>query len=230
MSAESLLRDYLLRLDGLESIEFIQMTKDWDMLFSPILGEVSQSSNLTDLEFSLFQASISYAQLNAALIAREQDRFIQEGLSSAQDMLNLSNRPYDTMAGMDYQTGFTSDGVPLDSFLLDRYQENVVTGLSLLLAGLGVVALTNALQANLTKSFQVARTEQMFAFREAQVEQFKQAGFVKMKNWVGEPSACGRICIPAIGKNPYPLNAPMISHPNCRCGWEPVFVPLKTQV
>lgn len=231
MSARDLLRDYLDRLDRLEKIEFVQMAEGWDALFAPIIADAPQTDRAV-LERRLFEASIAYAQLNNTLISNHQALFVQQGLSSAQDMLDLGGRSYDHLSfgQTGLQVGFTSDGSPLNSHMLQRYTENAALGLGLLLAGFGVAALTEALMKNLSKSFQIARTEQMFMFREAQVGQFGATGFVRMKNWVGEPSACGRICIPAISRNPYPLNAPMLSHPNCRCGWEPVLVPIRETI
>jgi hypothetical protein len=40
------------------------------------------------------------------------------------------------------------------------------------------------------------------------------------KDWVPEPDAC-EFCMDAAANGPYPIDASMDSHPNCRCSWWP---------
>lgn len=237
MSAKSILRGYLDSLERQEKIEFVQLQKAWTDAYmavrnrienlpdNPTLGELSIVQTL------LTQANKRYAIASARIISEGQREFGEQGIKSARQMLNLTGGKVRELPieSVGKYVGDTSNGQPLDAFLLTRYDAMgflAVTALTrtdkVAIAVASALAI-KLLTRNLSKSLQVARTEQMFAFRGMQTEQFADSGFVREKNWVGEPDACARICKPGIAGSPYPLSYVMVTHPNCRCGWEPVL-------
>lgn len=244
MSAKSILRGYLDSLDRQEKIEFVQLAKAWGNAYQLVREQVEVVANsptpdrLMNFQSSLTQANVRFAQVSSRTIASEQRGFGEQGIKSARQMLNLSGRKYRELPldAVNRYIGVTSEGQALDDFLFGRYEENGRKAASALIerSSLTATVLTGLvlkfLTQNLAKTYQTARTEQMFTFRGAQTDQFVESGLVQMKNWVGEPDACSLICEPGIEASPYPLDYEMSTHPNCRCGWEPVLVPIRETI
>jgi hypothetical protein len=56
--------------------------------------------------------------------------------------------------------------------------------------------------------------------RELATQALVEAGLSTEKEWYAEPDACD-YCTELAEASPYPLDAEMDTHPNCRCQWIP---------
>jgi hypothetical protein len=235
------------RMDRREKMEFLQLSREWDRLSETLMGMIERLSQLENLspnqlfqlnQYRQFQdelrvVSAGYARYSADVIAGEQYHFGRMALEASNQMLSLSAKFYVKLPieSIQKMVGITSEGTPLFDVLTQRYGDNAQKSISTLIDSMALgrnpiltAQLMGAdLNGNLWKSIQIARTEQLFVLREVQTDSYIQSGICIGKDWVGEPDACPEICLPGIEKNPYPLDATMDSHPNCRCGWSPVI-------
>jgi hypothetical protein len=247
--SHDILAAYLERLDRLEKAEFNTLSREWnrltiviDVLIRNLLAKGVLSPNqiqqLTDFQTfkdELLMISARYAQFSTAIISRGQGTFGKAGIESAQTMLDLSARFYKKLPVQFVATmvGHTSNGTPLRDILVLRYGENAQRAANILIDSMALGRnpiesarlIGEALDGNVAKSLQIARTEQLFVLRESQTLSYIESGICTGKDWVGEPDACEEICVPGIEGSPYPLDELMDTHPNCILPGQIVAVP-----
>ena len=123
--------------------------------------------------------------------------------------------------------GLSQEGTPLFKLLQESYPETAVKLTNTLLKGISLGyspektarMMIEDMSGNLSRALRIARTEQMFIFRETTRLQMEQAGMSEWE-WLAEEDAC-EFCQSQSGKR-FPVSQSMDTHPNCRCAMLPM--------
>ena len=173
-------------------------------------------------------------------IAAEQTAAASDGLDMATDAIaaqfarvgveaSFTILPLDAIRAM---IGITADGTPLAQLLMASYPEtiNLLTQALVNALALGynprktARMMAEAMSGNLQRAFLVARTEQMRAFRSAQVQEYRESGVVR--GYRRRAALSGRTCLACLMEDGkfYDTLEQYSDHPGGRCSAEPVLM------
>lgn len=180
-----------------------------------------------------------FGQFAAGKIEREQWLAAQDGVRMGERTiaarmgqvgieLNFARLPVDAMRAM---IGLSGDGTPLAQLLAASYPEAVTELTQALIDGLALgynprkVArmMADAMAGNLQRALLISRTEQMRAFRVAQVQSYRTSGVVS--GYRRRCAISSRTCLACLledGKF-YATIEQYSDHPGGRCSAEPVL-------
>lgn len=186
-----------------------------------------------------------FGQFAAGKIEREQWLAAQDGVrmgerSIAARMeqvgieLSFARLPVEALRAM---IGLSGDGTPLARLLAASYPDTLTALTQALIDGLALgynprkVArmMADAMAGNLQRALLISRTEQMRAFRVAQVESYRTSGVVR--GYRRRAALSGRTCLACLMEDGrfYSSLEQYSDHPGGRCSAEPVLALIDTE-
>ena len=243
--AQKIVMNFMDRLRKAESVEYGILSDEWQKIAAMLQADIDKLASgkyptLDKLYSSTFWAnfqrralalSAQYAEISNGVITTGQREFALAGLQSAQVSLGAFGVNFRVLNidAANIMIGATQNGTPLFEILTKRFGENAnkVADTLVYANARGIGPLETArligadLEGNKWKAIQIARTEQINAFRDLQRQQYAESGIVKGIEWIAEPDAC-EICLAGAAGSPYPVDFVIDPHPNCRCGSAPI--------
>jgi SPP1 gp7 family putative phage head morphogenesis protein len=231
------------RLMREEKEEFLLLAKKWNVVYSTIEEKILSLSTLENLSRNqLYQLELykdflkiakqqitKYSKETAEIIAGKQLEFATQGITSIRNILLDVKFNQLPLTAIEKFIGQSQEGGTLYSLLQNSYPETVGNLTNTLLRGIALgdnptkIArmMKNDMDGNLTRALRIARTEQMFIFREASKMQMEESGVLKGYELIAEPDACD-LCLSQTDKLFRFEDNPEL-HPNCRCAYLPVI-------
>lgn len=244
--ANALLLSYLNKLDKQERTEFILLSKNWNTVLETLATAISELSLLEGpltrdqlYRLGAYKEFLAESKKQIALYSNETVAIVKEyqlafgkmGLEATGEILSLVTPNFNRLPVQTINNfiGLSQDGSPLNVLLAKSYPESVVKITDTLLRSIALGRgpretarlMKDDMNGNLSRALRIARTEQMFVFRETGRQQMIESGVVAKWEWFPEPDACP-FCLGQGGKQ-FDLNTQMETHPNCRCGQIPIL-------
>lgn len=175
-----------------------------------------------------------FAELVDREIQTQQEQMIRDAAGDVGQILELAGimaLPQLSTRAVERMVGLAGDGSPLRDHLDDAYPEASARMLELLIqnTALGINPNTTArrmMQEGLGSAFErmarVTRTEQLRAYREASLDQYRASGVVvAYRRLARKSSRTCLACLLADGET-YPIEQAFPTHVCCRCSFVPV--------
>jgi len=227
--------EYMSKIERKEKTEMLYLANKWGVLEKKLEEQILKLAEAQPLTRNQLYRMDSYQEFlvvskrevdkfhnfAAEEISRHQEQFIQYGIEAAQKSLQSSLYKINPEA-VKTMIGFTREGTPLYQLLKASYPDTVTKLTNTLIesTALGRNPIVTArlmkddMQGNLKRALTIARTEQIGSFRETNRLQMLNSG-IKNWIWLAEDDSCD-FCKANADKS-FPLDEPMITHPNCRC-------------
>lgn len=237
-----LLNEYLTILDKREKSDMLYMAAKWDVVVKNLEDLIDKLIALAEpTRNQLYQAELfqqflvvakqemnQFAIAAGEKIALTQVMNIDSAIIMTSEMLGvqLGSLPAQAVINM---IGMTKKETPLYELLQAGYPDVITNLTDTLIKGVSLGknpvtiarAMKDNMNGNLSRAITICRTEELNAFRDANLEAMKNSGMVEGWEWISEPDAC-EDCLANDGKQ-FPLDEPFDSHPNCRCAELPVL-------
>lgn len=226
------------RLNKQESIEMVLLSYRWQQATQGMDRRLRELAELPAPSPNQIQEALIYRELlrtsqtqverfsrDASMIIRQQQQsFGEMGLEATQGAIRMIRVDFRRLPveAVNRMIGHTSDGHPLYDILIRDYPKTIDSLTNTLITntarGINPRVTARAMKAdmdgNLTRALRIARTEQMYVFREASLDQMKESGVVSGWKRIEQPDACPE-CAEVNGEI-YDLDEIFDSHPNCR--------------
>lgn len=177
-----------------------------------------------------------YSQYAEGIITDRQRAMLQRGIADSSQLLasqgvtaGFNRLPVEAVENM---VGLAGNGSPLRALIAatwpdaaDGITQALINGIAL---GWNPRKVARAMQDGSTRSLDrmmtIARTEQLRAYRESSLQNYRSSGVVRGYQRIAAHDS--RVC-PAclmLEGTVYPLETTMATHPNCRCGMIPLVI------
>ena len=223
-----------LELQIRRTIEAIQMRQEAGQ---PVgRSAISNLESYRELLKQISGQARDYEKYASGVIGNEQLAYGKIGITTAQDMLKIGgmvdfNRL--NVRAVQNMVGITADGSPLFDVLKKRaLAPEMVSGLTDYLVEAIAMGynprktaemMANGLAAGLTKALTIARTEQIRAYRQASVDQYRQTGVIEQFQRHAVPAERTCLACLALDGEIQDSKEAIASHPNCRCFVTPII-------
>lgn len=187
---------------------------------------------------------IKYSKWASDGIQTRQAEMLSQGVNDAVSTIEATLRDGNVQAhfnklpvsAVEYTIGYSADGTPLNLLLRKSYTESVARLTQALIDGNAMgrnprdtaVLMSDAMAGNLQRALVIARTEQVRAYRSANMEAMRTSGIVE--GWIWRSALQDRTCAACLAMDGtfHDISEELNDHPNGRCFKQPVIQGLES--